>query len=155
MNSPLSLRSKSKGTPQAFQARKRAKFRQRYKSDPEFRKKRVDLVSAWKKTKADWSEEYREYHKLARQYYHKRDKVWILEDRRARLDEYIALTIQEAVEFRKLVEAAKKKWLKSHRWESHCLRCGHDWYRRKKQLPGTCPNCNSDYWNKPRAEKKA
>lgn len=32
----------------------------------------------------------------------------------------------------------------------HCLRCDHDWYPRKAELPKTCPKCRSPYWNQPR-----
>jgi hypothetical protein len=31
-----------------------------------------------------------------------------------------------------------------------CNRCGHRWLQRKEGLPGTCPKCNSPYWNKKR-----
>jgi hypothetical protein len=33
-----------------------------------------------------------------------------------------------------------------------CLRCGHQWYGRKPELPVACPNrkCHSPYWNTPR-----
>jgi DNA-directed RNA polymerase subunit RPC12/RpoP len=42
-----------------------------------------------------------------------------------------------------------------------CFRCGHLWQQRKgaKDLPITCPSCNSPYWNtiakgKGKSEKK-
>jgi DNA-directed RNA polymerase subunit RPC12/RpoP len=42
-----------------------------------------------------------------------------------------------------------------------CFRCGHLWQQRKgaKDLPITCPSCNSPYWNtkargKGKGEKK-
>ena len=32
-----------------------------------------------------------------------------------------------------------------------CLRCGHAWLRRSlAKIPGTCPQCCSPYWNRPR-----
>ena len=32
-----------------------------------------------------------------------------------------------------------------------CLRCGHSWLRRSlAKVPGTCPQCCSPYWNRPR-----
>ena len=32
-----------------------------------------------------------------------------------------------------------------------CLRCGHSWLRRSlAKIPGTCPQCCSPYWNRPR-----
>ena len=31
-----------------------------------------------------------------------------------------------------------------------CFRCYHTWNRRRKNLPKTCPKCNSPYWHKPR-----
>lgn len=31
-----------------------------------------------------------------------------------------------------------------------CLRCEHEWYPRKAELPKTCPKCRSPYWNTPR-----
>lgn len=31
-----------------------------------------------------------------------------------------------------------------------CLRCGHEWYPRSSELPGTCPKCKSPYWDKER-----
>lgn len=31
-----------------------------------------------------------------------------------------------------------------------CFRCYHDWKKRKKENPKTCPHCRSPYWNKPR-----
>jgi hypothetical protein len=30
----------------------------------------------------------------------------------------------------------------------------HQWLPRKPQLPATCPQCNSPYWNRPRVNKK-
>ncbi len=32
----------------------------------------------------------------------------------------------------------------------HCLRCGHEWIPRSERKPGTCPKCNSPYWDRPR-----
>lgn len=32
-----------------------------------------------------------------------------------------------------------------------CLRCGHSWLRRSlAKIPGTCPQCCSPYWHRPR-----
>lgn len=33
-----------------------------------------------------------------------------------------------------------------------CIRCGHNWKPRKVNLPLTCPDCNSRYWNTPRKD---
>ena len=36
-----------------------------------------------------------------------------------------------------------------------CLRCGHSWLRRSlAKVPGTCPQCCSPYWNRPRKGEK-
>ena len=35
-----------------------------------------------------------------------------------------------------------------------CSRCGHLWEKRKKEVPITCPNCNSPYWNTTRVREK-
>ncbi len=31
-----------------------------------------------------------------------------------------------------------------------CLRCGHEWMRRKIDRPKQCPGCHSPYWDKVR-----
>lgn len=36
----------------------------------------------------------------------------------------------------------------------HCFRCLYDWWRRKPELPKTCPKCHSPYWATPRTVKK-
>ena len=33
-----------------------------------------------------------------------------------------------------------------------CLRCGHQWYPRRLELPKHCPKCNSPYWNRPKVK---
>lgn len=31
-----------------------------------------------------------------------------------------------------------------------CERCGHEWVKRREDLPKVCPKCKSPYWNIPR-----
>ena len=31
-----------------------------------------------------------------------------------------------------------------------CLRCNHEWHPRKEEMPKTCPNCKSPYWDRER-----
>ena len=31
-----------------------------------------------------------------------------------------------------------------------CLRCGHPWWPRSLNRPGTCPKCGSAVWDRPR-----
>jgi hypothetical protein len=38
-------------------------------------------------------------------------------------------------------------------WKKKCLRCEHEWIKRKEQEPKWCPSCNSPYWNKARKTK--
>jgi late competence protein required for DNA uptake (superfamily II DNA/RNA helicase) len=33
-------------------------------------------------------------------------------------------------------------------YELKCFRCGHEWIRRHKKLPKTCPLCRATTWNK-------
>ncbi len=33
-----------------------------------------------------------------------------------------------------------------------CLRCGHEWLKRKIEDPMECPKCHSPYWNKKRVK---
>ena len=36
-----------------------------------------------------------------------------------------------------------------------CLRCGHSWYPRiHTESPRVCPNCHSQYWDRPRTRRK-
>lgn len=38
-----------------------------------------------------------------------------------------------------------------------CLRCGHKWHPRKREMPTRCASvkCRSPYWRKPRKSKKS
>ena len=33
---------------------------------------------------------------------------------------------------------------------SRCERCGHEWKRRREDMPKVCPRCKSFKWNEPR-----
>jgi predicted nucleic acid-binding Zn-ribbon protein len=35
-----------------------------------------------------------------------------------------------------------------------CLRCGHSWEQKGSWLPKKCANCNSEYWDSIRRDKK-
>ena len=37
----------------------------------------------------------------------------------------------------------------------NCLRCGHEWYPRRKDRPRQCPNpkCHSVWWDTPKTVK--